>query len=524
MEQVSENNVLDIFCLILAALFLFLAFISAKSLIFNKKKEDKIHFIKNMFWNAQPYLCLVLCFIFVYLNAGNSFAVSIFNGIGSFLHVSVDYTQSSITPWISIVATLVTLTALISDIRGFLKLCVYWLCDNFSKNEVYVLHTDSSYGKAIKENFIDNNKCIIDVNKTNEHYYVSFKNHILAYESEDYNSEETAKILKTNDSANVYVFTSNNDSIFFERQNVYAINKDELIAKTFWIENREKIYKLFKEKKFKNCNIAIIGSCNLTIEILKYALQSCLYDLKQNINYYIFTDKLDKYKYEFVNDSIVNKMNKDTISVYDLEHTNINKIYDTDITIVTDNKYISKCALMFGKGRNVYIYNDNYSQEEFVKFDNQNNVKWYNAEVFGECGHILNVENIIGTEHNKIAKLVNYGYTNEYKDIDWKLADEEWKKLSIYSKKSSMAVADYYEIRKLVKADNDNIDFLEQLEHIRWCRYMYLAGFRYDVKGNTKEMKQLKMHDCLRPLNSKDKKDKEILKKDSKIYTFLDNN
>ena len=91
----------------------------------------------------------------------------------------------------------------------------------------------------------------------------------------------------------------------------------------------------------------------------------------------------------------------------------------------------------------------------------------------------------------------------------------EWDKLDAFTRCSNISCADYHEIRlKMMEAEQiptqvdqlsseqmkEKLEWLAELEHIRWCRYHYLANWRQGIpeNGKAKDM-ETRIHKDLVP-------------------------
>lgn len=108
-------------------------------------------------------------------------------------------------------------------------------------------------------------------------------------------------------------------------------------------------------------------------------------------------------------------------------------------------------------------------------------------------------ENILGEELYRKAKELNLRYAHLYAGVPEteENLDAEWGKLDTFTRYSNISSADYHEIRlKILEAmgepkDPDRIspdclELMAELEHMRWCRYHWLANWTFGIPGNGK--------------------------------------
>lgn len=124
---------------------------------------------------------------------------------------------------------------------------------------------------------------------------------------------------------------------------------------------------------------------------------------------------------------------------------------------------------------------------------------------FGDVSEYMTVDEIRNEKIYKIAKLVNYDYSLLYsgggksedalRDDYLDVAEGQWAGLDSFTKGSNVSRADYLSIEKGNKQTLPS-DETQELEHIRWCRYHFLNGWKY-VEGQ--HDKRNKIHRDLIP-------------------------
>ena len=134
---------------------------------------------------------------------------------------------------------------------------------------------------------------------------------------------------------------------------------------------------------------------------------------------------------------------------------------------------------------------------------------------------------------NRLAMELNYQYECLYGAEVFNAPDREdrirvcWDRLEDFTKESNISAADYHSIRKKVlehmKLSEDDMggsdleDQLCRLEHIKWCRFHFLNGWKAGIPedGRAKDGK-LKIHRSLIPYDEltadEKKKDLEVIK------------
>lgn len=209
---------------------------------------------------------------------------------------------------------------------------------------------------------------------------------------------------------------------------------------------------------------------------------------------------------------------------------------------------------------------DKMSLSEIIDYDEENFKNFY---TFANSSNISSKENLIDSSNDKIAKMIHYGYAEEFdKSMAFyeKECNEKWiYKASFSDRESSFSQAlhidvklqalglkrekssknfktllkinrdildkslqideEYYE--KLVEFSKDNskwnmfdfncikqIEKLARAEHDRWNSFHWLNGWIYGEKNKDK-----KIHDCLIPLEEFDDSKKNLVLYD--LYSIL---
>ena len=121
-------------------------------------------------------------------------------------------------------------------------------------------------------------------------------------------------------------------------------------------------------------------------------------------------------------------------------------------------------------------------------------------------------ENIRGEALVRQAKALNYDYAKIYGQLaPGETPDEAWKKLDGFARWSNISSADFREVLPDIRAARPTLtlDALAALEHLRWCRFHTLAGWRHGVPEQGNRDVEKKLHKCLCPYEELDEKDRE---------------
>jgi hypothetical protein len=323
----------------------------------------------------------------------------------------------------------------------------------------------------------------------------SVKRHIIMFKDDSTNLEFYTRHKAVFERGSVYIKLEDTDPLLLSKErysNINIFNPNEIIARNYWHNHS------FRNSEDYNIKVAVVGFGSLGRELLKSALMSNLYSLTQSIEYHIWGDTN---MYEQVH-SDFETMNGDKL-FYHGDDYDISELKNMDRVIVTlYDKTVLEMLL------NVYHGDiDCYCAENSLIEDIYANKR---LSFFGKNVELYTPDNIIAQKNNDVAKALNYAFVNKYppKDRAVGTIDEEWRRLSGFTKGSNTSATDYYGIWSGLNIDDEE---LSQLEHIRWCRYHLYNHWSYSEVRNDEERK----HPCLvefNRLSDKDKlKDKETL-------------
>ena len=336
------------------------------------------------------------------------------------------------------------------------------------------------------------------------------QDHILFFSNDLDNLSFYRKNKEALQGKNVYMKLDDIDSFLLCESTIHFFNLNEMTARKYWQEYHLLSY--FQEKG-RVVKIAIIGFSSLGRQILNYGLLNNIYDIDQEIEYHIWGDSC---LYEHLQEH-VDLMNKDRI-IYEGNHwvDDLQKLVRMDRIIITeeDQMDLLQTLLYLCDDTEIHYYNSkDIELEEIFRSEK--------LRSFGSMG-LLTEENIKRDVLGRAAKELNYKYASLYGNISSDIAkkeeemEEQWELLDGFTKGSNIASVDYHKIRKLIleKARKENrevsVDHLGRMEHIRWCRYLYLNHWIYGKpeNGKAKDAKR-RIHVCLVPYEELTKEDQE---------------
>ncbi len=272
-----------------------------------------------------------------------------------------------------------------------------------------------------------------------------------------------------------------------KHKNVHLFSPNDIKAKNLW-RRRDDIKRIIRQKVFKEeVRIALVGDCSLGQQVLWYGLQINLYSKDQKIVYEIYGDnpvfaaRLSQFQ----------TMNSDRV-VWK-ERSMIKDLIEkpADIIIVTEEETADDILNIYRLCPNCEMYC--YSNEDMkVK-------KWINKDMdihyFGADAIDITLSSIREDELYRSAMDMNESY-GKMEGSNYK----EWESLNWFVRMSNIYSADYKEVFEDIldheykeRSNEEREDIKKRLEHIRWCRFHFMNGWRYGAKRDN----QKRIHDKL---------------------------
>lgn len=245
--------------------------------------------------------------------------------------------------------------------------------------------------------------------------------------------------------------------------NVFDING--AVARMLWKE-----IALWKKAKTE-ADIVIWGDDALFETIISTGLQMNLFSRSQRIRYHIITNNsLFRARH-----SELKLMNNDELCYYQEDDPAVwDVIAKSDIIIVSDVSDTEIMQTIVVKAGTSEVYY--YSPEEGNVFSH---FSYGNIVPFGRNTDVLTDKNIRRSGTVKKAVKLHENYAKQYG------TEQKWDQLSGFLKGSNISASDFGEV---LYALHGSISEEEQaeLEHIRWCRFMFLNYYTYGIPENSK--------------------------------------
>lgn len=350
--------------------------------------------------------------------------------------------------------------------------------------------------------------------------------------------------------------------IAVEQSNVYPVNISEVKAISYWREH-------FCTRKE---TIVIIGSGQLAEAVLYWGLLTNIFDIECSSSYKVIGD-FERFQALHPDlNSMLNQYGNDSIDFINEQwYKNIPLLRDADRIILCksawDNIKIANALCDSGHTAQIHLFIDNINSKFLVNnkkcvpvgdISDDNIEKVLLMDDIHKSGKLCHAAYMLGEKQDSesltYANVASYISTEEFKNGYNKnggeyLPDandnvEGWNSLDSFTRGSnySAAIHDPLKYELLVKKGLDvkgmdnaqNIssydelsqvtkDYLQEIEHIRWCRYHFLNNWKYaediiiDGKVKAKDPDR-RIHSCLVPYNKLDQKDQ---RKDSYFYETL---
>lgn len=290
--------------------------------------------------------------------------------------------------------------------------------------------------------------------------------HIIMFSTDEMNLQFYEKHKKEFAGKKVYIGVRDIECCFLNPlEDVTVFDINGAIARMLWKE-----ISLWNKEK-NEFNIVVWGSNTLSGEIICTGLQMNLFSNKQKIKYCFVTDNSNF----LIRHSELNLMNGDELSYLDYKNPEIwDAVSNADIIIVSDVVDVETMQTLVVKagGSKIYYYSP-------VEGDAISHLSFGNVVAFGRNETVLTDENIRCGALIRKAKKLNEHYAKLYG------SEKDWNALSGFLKGSNISASDFGEVLSML---NERIGEEEQaeLEHIRWCRYMFLNYYTLWTPANGK--------------------------------------
>lgn len=272
---------------------------------------------------------------------------------------------------------------------------------------------------------------------------------------------------------------------------------DGATARTLWKSLR--LWRLGRDR----LSVVIWGGGHLGQSILDHGVLLNLFAPDQEIAYHLVGDTV---LYQ-INRGHFLPGNSDTVSFHVWDSPSAwEAVRRADVVILAEEAPAERIQALRIACENgvVYYYAPNKDADvgTYLKFSG--------LDAFGQG--LYTDENIRGEALLRRAKAMNYDYAKTYGQLaPGETADDAWKKLDGFTQWSNISSADFQEVLPDIRAARPalTLEALAALEHLRWCRFHTLGGWRYGIPEKGNRDVERKIHKCLCPYEKLDEKDRE---------------
>lgn len=365
------------------------------------------------------------------------------------------------------------------------------------KNDFCAIYGSSVYAKQLANKMRDC-ACI-----QHDELLPAATRHIIMFDSDKENLDFYLKNKDELANKKVYILLEEIHAQSVKDPNVTVFGMNENAARLFWEHN----------PVICNRKIGIIGFGYLGEDILTFGLCKNIFSPVQNIEYHIWGDSEKFRKTHTKRD----KIDMDKIIFHSADWADdiaSEKFAELDMIILCDKpddniKILSNMLIYATLKEKVEIFVYSPSSETITKlFDDK-------AKAFGTTEELSKEEVILKGELLNNAKALHANYKSQYPSMD------AWEELDNFKRYSNISAADFFLTLKLLHNEGKSIEFLPELEHIRWCRYHYLNNWDYEEKIKDADKKR---HYCLVPFIKLSEEDKKKDRENVEIALGLNSN
>lgn len=267
---------------------------------------------------------------------------------------------------------------------------------------------------------------------------------------------------------------------------------EETTARLYW--KQRDIYEISTQNNH-HIKIVFVGFGTLGQQLLTYALLDNIFDPDQTIEYHIFGDSNGKYA---ATHSELDKINDPVIFHTEQWYEDLHLLEEANLVLVCEQ--IDQFKLVQSMLSALTVPEIDVFTADGVTFDlleGKNRLRPYPWQQYA-----WNPCNIFNSTMFDQAMELNLNYAHLYNGIvkNSDNREAEWAKLDGFTRYSNVSAADYHEVRLHMikklgwsedgeKLNIEQLEFLAELEHIRWCRYHQLNNWKLGTpeNGNRKD-------------------------------------
>lgn len=294
-----------------------------------------------------------------------------------------------------------------------------------------------------------------------------------------------------------------------EQAGLKLFSEEETAARLFW-----KKHGIWKEAREKNYRLKIVFTefGPLEQQMLLWGLQNNIFSPQQKLEYHIFGETRQFHAIYHELDRIEDRIVFHENAWYEEPEL----LKEADRIFVSDVSGSLSGLLYMLPGKTLHVLAER--EEDTACFEEQNRLA-----LFCWKKEAQRLENILDEVLLLRARRINLRYAHLYSGVEEtrQNMEEEWDRLDVFTKYSNISAADYHEVRLQMledrkaqtgKAQPDEafLQYLTELEHMRWCRYHYIRNWSFGIPENGKNKDAAcRIHRALIPFSDLSEEEKE---------------
>ena len=321
--------------------------------------------------------------------------------------------------------------------------------------------------------------------------------------------------------ARVYLKCSSTHGQAASSSNLHFFCPEETAARVFW--KQHDIYDLSLSRGHR-LRIAFLGSGTLTEELVYWGLQNNIFSPQQKIEYHILGHGADfSARYPYLENC------GDPVIFHEEDwHGNLQLLKESDLILVTEQseqfRLVRELLSLLPASGAVVFCADPFALGLLDEAERLTLFNWRKTA--------LDPRYLMDDVLLRRAKQINLRYRHLYGDVPETPENAEscWKELDAFTRYSNISSADYQDVRQKMMARMGipcqpdaspnagesfspapgQLEFLAELEHIRWCRYHWLNQWHYGLPADGKAKDaRLRIHRDLLPYDELSEEEKE---------------
>ncbi len=290
--------------------------------------------------------------------------------------------------------------------------------------------------------------------------------------------------------------------------NLHFFCPEEIAARIYG--RQAGIYEQAREKGYR-LKIVILGFGRLEQELLLWGLQNHIFSPDQKLEYHVFGDgsKFCALYHE------LGQIRDPVIFHREPWYEELALLQGADRILIRDGQELRELLFALPE-KTIDVLAGRGSMHKLLEDQERLRIFYWEQEA-GKPAYIFREKLFLR------AKELNLEYAHIYSQVEKTEENREtlWKELDTFTRYSNISSADYHEVRlamledwkreqKKSHPDQDYLEYLAQLEHIRWCRYHYLNNWQQGMPKNGKHKdKKRRIHKDLVPYEELSEADRE---------------